>query len=89
MFKNIPQYESTPVEVPRLSRFSPMMKEQVELIAKSMKTNSCEMESIPTHILKTMFPVVIPVITQIVNLLLSNGLFLSEEAGLTINQQQL
>ena len=75
MFMNTFQHESNPGEVPRLSRFSPMMEQQVELIAKSMKTKSCEMDSIPTHILKAMFPMVIPVITQIVNLLLSDGLF--------------
>ena len=31
MFTDIPQYESTPMDVPRLSRFTPMTVKQVEL----------------------------------------------------------
>ena len=74
-FQNIPQYESIPTEVPRLTRFSPMTKKQVELIVKNMKTKSCEKDSIPTDILKAMLLSVLPAIMKIVNLSLSEGLF--------------
>ena len=73
LFQGIFQYESIPTEVPRLTRFSPMTENQVELIVKNMKTKSCEQNSIPTDILN--LPSVLPAITKIVNLLLSERLF--------------
>ena len=75
MFTGIPQHESTPVDVPKLSGFSPMSEKQVELIVKSMETKLCEQDSILTDILKSMLPAVLPAITRIVNLSLSKGLF--------------
>ena len=75
MFNGIAQYESTPAEVPKLTRFSPMSETQVELIVKSMKTKSCKQDGIPTNVLKSMLPSVLPAITKIVNLSLSDGLF--------------
>ena len=75
MFNSIAQYESTPAEVPKLMRLSPLSETQVELIVKSMKTKSCKQESILTNVLKSMLPSVLPAITKIVNLSLSDGLF--------------
>ena len=40
-----------------------------------MKTKSCEQDSIPAEILKSMLPSVLPAIMRIVNLSLSEGLF--------------
>ena len=74
-FKDIPQYQSMPELVPELCKFAPMTEEQVELIVKSMKTKSCELDPIPTHLLKQLLPTVLPYITRVVNLSLSEGLF--------------
>ena len=72
LFTGIPQYESTPVDVPK---FSQMSEKQVELIVKSMMTKSCEQNSILSDILKSMLPAVLPAIMRTVNLSLSEGLF--------------
>ena len=74
-FQGVPQYQCEPTEAPRLQKFSPMTEDQVALIVKNMKTKSRELDAIPTHILKDMLPVVLPAVTRIVNLSLSEGLF--------------
>ena len=45
------------------------------LIIKQMKTKSCELDDIPTNILKQMLPWVIKLITKIVNMSLEEGVF--------------
>ena len=40
-----------------------------------MKSKSCELDRIPTQVLKDMLPLVLPTIMQIVNLSLSQGIF--------------
>lgn len=52
-----------------------MTSQQIEVIIKQMKSKSCELDKIPTHVLKDMLPVVLPIITQMVNLSLSHGVF--------------
>ena len=83
-FKDIPQFESEPVDVPKLCRFALMNEDEVELIAKHMKLKSCKLDSFLTEILKGMFPVVPPAITQIVNLSLSNSLFHGDWKTVTV-----
>ena len=75
MFVNKPEYQITPLDVPRLSRFAPMTEHQMELIVKTMKSKTCELDAIPTEILKTILPTVLPVITKLVNLSLGTGNF--------------
>ena len=52
-----------------------MTENQFELIIKNMMSKHCELDCIPTHVLKEMMPVVLPTITKIVNLSLSMGIF--------------
>ena len=56
------------LDVPRLVRFAPMTEIQVSVVIASLKSKSCELDAIPTTILKKMLPDVIPLITKIVNL---------------------
>ena len=74
-FKDIPQYQSMPELVPKLHKFALMTEDQVELIVKSMKTKSCELDPIPAHLLKQLLPTVLPYIMRVINLSLSEGLF--------------
>ena len=75
MFAGISEYNITPRDVPRLSRFAPMTEQQVELIVKSMKLKTCELDANPTEILKTKLPAALPVITKLINLSLGTGNF--------------
>ena len=75
-FMSIPQYRPDENDaVPRLRKFAPLTTTQVELIIKSMKPKSCKLDIIPTQLLKEMLPTLLPTITEIVNLSLSQGTF--------------
>ena len=68
-FTDKPQYQLHAEDIPKLT------EAQVALIVKSMKSKSYKLDPIPTHILKTMLPAVLPIITQLVNLSLGIGDF--------------
>ena len=63
--------------VPGLVRFATITESDVKDLIMSMKTKSCELDPIPTHILKqpSVLNKLLPAITKIVNLSLSNGEF--------------
>ena len=75
-FKGIPGHEE-PINysVAQLSKFAPMTEKEVLLIIKQMKTKSCELDDMPTNILKQMLPKVIGLITKIINMSLEQGEF--------------
>ena len=100
-FEGIPQHkEPTDYSVPQLRKFAPMTTKEVTLIIKQIKTKSCELDDIPTDILKQMLPQVIKLITKIVNRSLEEGVFcinwklavvrpLLKKTGLRTNQSKL
>ena len=75
-FEGIPAHEEpTDYSVPQLRKFTPLTVKEVTLIIKQMRTRSCELDDIPTDILKLMLPWVIKLITKIVNMFLEEGVF--------------
>ena len=52
-----------------------MTEKQVSVVIASLKSKSCELDAIPTTILKKMLLDVIPLITKIVNISLTDGCF--------------
>ena len=64
--------------IPRFRSFAPMTSKQVQKIIMEMSSKSCEIDIIPTTILKKLLPKLLPVITHIVNLSLTNGSFLED-----------
>ena len=52
-----------------------MTEKQVSVVIASLKSKSCELDAIPTTILKKMLSDVIPLITKIVNIYLTDGHF--------------
>ena len=66
---------TTDQSVPLLRRFAPLTEKQVSLIIKQMKSKTCELDDIPTKILKKILPTVCPLITRIVNTSLTTGGF--------------
>ena len=101
LFKGTKQYEpTTDSSVPLLRKFAPMTEKQISLIIKQMKSKTCELDDIPTSILKKILPVVCPLITKIVNTSLTNGEFstkwktavvrpLLKKIGLEFNKAEL
>ena len=75
VLETTPPYMAEQQAVPRLTRLVPMTEEEVHKVIVSLKTKSCELDTMPTDILKKMMPVVLPLITKIVNLSLTQGDF--------------
>ena len=78
LLKDKPKYNPEPIDIPELKRFAPLTESQVSKVITSLKSKSCELDAIPTVILKKMLPKVITLITKIVNLSLGDGLFCRE-----------
>ena len=75
-FKNLPTPDlHEKPHVPNFTCFAPLSQETVRGLILSMKTKSCELDPIPTHVLKEILPIMLPAITKIVNLSLINGEF--------------
>ena len=75
IFVGIEAYNPEISSTPKLCQFTPMTESEVKTIIMSMKSKSCEIDPIPTHIFKQLLPSVIPIVTKIVNLSLSKGEF--------------
>ena len=76
--KDKPKYTVTQSEVPKLVRFTPFTEKQVSIVIASLKSKSCELDAIPTTILKKMLPKVISLIIKIINISLGDGCFCRE-----------
>ena len=63
------------MDVPKFTRFALMSTREVTLIINSMKAKLCELDCIPTHILKMLLPKTAPLITKIINASLNVGEF--------------
>ena len=71
-----PVYMPTPNNPPKLQRFALLKEEDVHKVVMSLKTKSCELDPIPTTTFKKLLPAILPLITKIVNLSLSEGQFI-------------
>ena len=69
------KYQPTTKYAPKLRRFASLMESQVLGVIQSLKSKSCKLDPIPTSIFKSLLPVILPIITKIVNLSLSEGTF--------------
>ena len=65
----------TTKDIPILQKFAPMSEKEVREIIMSMKSKCCELDALPTSLLKRMIDVCLPSITKIVNLSLEMGQF--------------
>ena len=73
-----PIYSPDDLEVPVLKEFTPMSQDEVGTIISGLKSKSCELDPIPTTILKVLLPKILPLITKIVNKSLGEGVFCRE-----------
>ena len=60
---------------PSLSEFRPFDQTEIKRIIMDMKTKTCELDALPTKILKDCLDEILPTITDLVNISLSNGVF--------------
>ncbi len=59
----------------KLSAFKEVTMEQVHQAVMSLKTKSCELDPLPTRILKSCLDVLLPILTRIMNMSLCSGTF--------------
>ena len=55
-----------------------MSEDEVFKVINSLKSKSCKLDVIPTDIFKLLLPTILPLITNIVNVSLCEGLFISK-----------
>ena len=72
-FQNTPANTTKDKMIPQLRRFATMSESQVTKIIMDMQSKSCELDPIPTSILKRMLPKCIGTITKIINISLNTG----------------
>ena len=72
-----PTYEPTKKSTSRLAEFRPFNQTEVKKIILSMKTKSCELDALPTKLLKECIEDILPTITNLVNISLWDGVFAS------------
>ena len=58
--------------------FTNLTEDEVEKIIMSMPTKSCILDVLPTKVLKDIVTPMLPLLTKIINLSLSEGLFVEE-----------
>ena len=76
LFKNIKPFScERNMEVPTFTKFSVLTELEVKKLIMQMKTKSCELDPIPTKILKDHIDVFLPIMTKIVNVSLTSGVF--------------
>ena len=61
------------VQPPKLSRFEPTTSTEVQKIIKSMPSKQCQLDPIPTWVIKLHLDNLAPIITKIINTSLENG----------------
>ena len=68
----------SPIEnntIGKLLEFKPLSTEEIRKIIGKMQSKLCELDCLPTHILKDHIDTWIPILTKIVNLSLDRGVF--------------
>ena len=59
----------------KLSEFKPLSTDEIRKLIVKMQSKSCELDCLPTHIMKHHIDSFIPILTKIVNLSLDRGVF--------------
>ena len=75
---DFPKYIPTDRNVTHFNTFHTVSQEHVSKTIMSMATKSCELDSMPAHLLKKILPTVLPAITTIINASLEKGMFVDQ-----------
>ena len=72
---NCPKYSPNDKNAQRFESFRLLSESEVESIIRSMPTKSCELDIIPTHLLKEILSSILVPITHLINMSLKSGEF--------------
>ena len=76
LFTHIEEYDTTSdLRIPQFTKFASLTEKEVSELMSEMQTKSCELDPIPTKILKQYQHKFLPIICKIVNLSLGNAIF--------------
>ena len=73
-----PLYKPESTNIPKFGTFKKLRKENIRKLISKMKTKSCELDVLPTHILKEMLEDLLPTITKIINISLTKDIFIDK-----------
>ena len=73
-----PLYKPEPTNIQKLDTFKKPSTEDVRKLINKMKMKSCELDVLPTHILKEMLDYLLPTIIKIINMSLTQGIFIDK-----------
>ena len=74
---SLPTYCHTGSDPPEFLEFESMSEKEVGSIIRGMPAKMCNMDIIPTTLLKDALPGLLPTITKIINASMTQGVFLS------------
>ena len=85
IFQDITPLQTQESDIPKIRSFSPMMESQVKKIIMEMQSKSCELDPIPTTLLKEVLHIVLPTIRKVANVSLCQGEFCSAWKTTTVH----
>ena len=65
-------------DVATMEKFHPLSEDDVAKLIKTLPDQSCDLDPVPTVVLKQLLPTLLPVLTRIVNTSLQSGVFPSD-----------
>ena len=75
---NLPVYDHKDSSPPKLSNLEPLTDEKVGQIIKTMPSKSCDLDAVPTSILKEALDLLLPTLVKLVNLSLVEYVFVQQ-----------
>ena len=72
---NFKNFEPEIKNVPSFDRFESLTADEIRKLINELQTKSCELDILPTNILKLFLDELLPVVTKLVNLSLKQGVF--------------
>jgi hypothetical protein len=73
--KDFENYKPLVKDVPPFGSFESLSEDEIKMLISQLQTKSCELDILPTKVLKSFLNELLPMITQLVNLSLTQGVF--------------
>ena len=75
---NLLAYDHKDSSPPKLAKFKPLTEEEVRQIVKAMPSKCCDLDAVPTSLLKEALDLLLPTLVKLVNLSLVEGVFIQQ-----------
>ncbi|KAK3101096.1 hypothetical protein FSP39_000910 [Pinctada imbricata] len=76
--RDFENYDAVTKEVPSFRTFNELTQDEVKKLIGELQTKTCQLDVLPTNILKSFLNELLPLITKLVNISLRQGIFPSE-----------